>query len=1518
VGLDSPRRLKIRLSQEAQDWIALNYTRVGSQFHLQINGSEYEPPEPTDPAPLIRDFEGNRVMPIDYNNATPATLIPLNTQFSVQEASLDLSGPQPLLKIGFQTAPERRARLYNDPYKNLAETIELSRDLPIDLSQIYLYGSPDLTGGTVPMNTTNVDYTEFKNINVDYASNTVTIPLTSEALRTMLSWGTSQFYIACTQGAFKDLWGNSNVRYPPQGGQAQKLEPIIFPGAIAPPSLQTLAVSPTKSMTAQQIQLVQGQPEGNFFYEVAFETATLSADVYIPIDRTKTPILKLFTQDDPVNPKDTAQFVSWLDHNQGGITRTVARFTNNSDLAASQNIQRRPSFVQVTNVYDVFGGTPADPLEASLSYNLADKDTSINGFKNASYTIVLDNQPPVPLYAIPTGTIGITPAGGEQFEVVFDEPMDQTGGGSWEPQLRLGDGANTVMSFTFESWVSSTTARFTNSGNFGESTPQGTYTYYVSGGFDEAGNRGKNEVQLSSQLQIRSKGPTIDSYRVTTYQSTTAKNSSPTGNVIDQPYSPYVPPGVATITITFQKAPTATELWLHFYQSDASVASIPIDFSGITGTALWDGTLNSGPIGETGPTTYILRVYDDADNEGSQRGNIVYDGNSPRVDLWQYSNVRTYNGKAYFSPNVSSFVKIDAFGPSSGDTLKMRLINPGLSTDTYPMTGLTGGGYTLSFNGNNTNQPAGSLVDGEYMVNIVDLAGNIGKPLNPGISQATGTIVIDRTAPTISTIQTFRVDTGNAVERFNPNVTDLRIEVASNDPTVASGTALIKITAGSSVIKELVLKGGASPYWVEWDGTDTDLQPVNDGTYKLAVMDLAGNESTQATKDIAVVNSVFKVTDVSQIDKNTIRMTFTHPVNITDGGNPNLYTISPSTPIGIGAASPITIEDNVVTIPLNQTLTHDTLYEVTAVAGYKSIDDDPIAAGNNSAQFTSDTKGPIITAITYDGLNSQKKFNLVYDEQVDAVTSQQVGNYKLTTGTDTIDIDSVTLRADLKSVTITAFDDIVESKNYTIVASDVEDLFGNPSNSEIARVTFQGQDITPPVLTVTAFSNPANEYDISVVVKSNEDLSGAPTAIITQSGGTAVSLTLNSGPNNRIFIGGAHLDSNYPGVATIKVTAKDISLNSGTANMSFSTAYVNASVRASIQSPDKNFLAVFEPGTLNQNSLVTIMPEQLSKINGEDNKGSIIMPSVMADLSLAQAGSIRASSISKGRSSDELVPVGQAYTVNIPAGRMSGSIKASFKLTDEQLDAGTGLYRSDIALGWKAVKSQLKDGVIEFKADEPGTFAIMKDVMAPRASLASELDENEPIREARPSFVFGVAEFGSGIDINNSYGVLNGNPQPLMFDTTGKVAKFVPAEDLISGDYELSLKLSDLAGNNVVTEAIRFKALLPLEIYEVTQYPNPARTRAHIRVSTNRPDVDWNEIEVKIYDSAGHRVADSGNLSMRPGTSGKYSVADIIWDLRATGGRQVANGVYFAKITVRDPDNWSKKAKFTHKIAVLR
>jgi hypothetical protein len=711
-----------------------------------------------------------------------------------------------------------------------------------------------------------------------------------------------------------------------------------------------------------------------------------------------------------------------------------------------------------------------------------------------------------------------------------------------------------------------------------------------------------------------------------------------------------------------------------------------------------------------------------------------------------------------------------------------------------------------------------------------------------------------------------------------------------------------------------------SPLFVIWDGKDNNGQVVTDGTYRVVVSDLAGNTAALGA-DVTVVTSIFKLESVTQIGLDGIRMTFSHDVLASSAEGP-AYSISPVLPAGlaISGAKVSATNPRVVTASMTPALgvaEHGTLYtvEVTPLAVF-SIDGDDITAGNNQQSFTADSRGPVISAITYDGVTSQKKFNVVFDEQIESSSALNALNYSLSAGSTVIQIDEAVLRADLKSVTLTAAKDIGEGETYSLTVTGVKDLIGNSSNSSIS---FEGRDITPPELTVTAFSNPANEFDIVVIVKANEDISGQPSATITQSGGTAVSLLLNSGSDLRMFIGGAHLDRNYPGVATIKITAKDISQNSGTTNLSFSTAFVNAAMRVAVKSADNQVEAVFEPGTLNSDSLVMILPEELSKTSGGSVAGSRIMPSALSGMSSAQISSIRASAIAAvaDPAAAELEPVGQAYSLIVPAGRLSGSVAVAMNHGSTQLPAGTALFQSTVS-GWKPVTCNIENGVIRFATSVAGTFAMMRDVQAPRAKMVNDIT-SAPLRESRPVFSWNIEEYASGIEIESAVAILNGRHYPVMLDVNGSLARFVPVDDLISGNHTIGLSISDRAGNRNVLPALRFVAQPPLKIHEVVQFPNPARNRVSMRISTNRTDVDTDEIRVKIYDTAGHMVAATNDLVMRQSNNGAGKVVqDVIWDLRNKDGKGVANGVYFARIELKDPDNHAKKTRYTHKIAVLR
>jgi hypothetical protein len=174
------------------------------------------------------------------------------------------------------------------------------------------------------------------------------------------------------------------------------------------------------------------------------------------------------------------------------------------------------------------------------------------------------------------------------------------------------------------------------------------------------------------------------------------------------------------------------------------------------------------------------------------------------------------------------------------------------------------------------------------------------------------------------------------------------------------------------------------------------------------------------------------------------------------------------------------------------------------------------------------------------------------------------------------------------------------------------------------------------------------------------------------------------------------------------------------------------------------------------------------------------------------------------------------------------------------------------------------------------------------------------------------------LEPESAHVILNGREYPAILDVNTKKAVFKVQDALPGGEHAISLKVADRTGNTRITQEILFLIQPPLVIHEMTHFPNPARARVTLRVGTNRPDISADMFKVSIYDSAGHKVRDSRGLDFVTRNSGNRKIQEMVWDLTNDKGNAVANGVYFAKVTLSDPDNLEKKAKVTHKIAVLR
>lgn len=1533
MDFSTSRVVTLKLAPETIDWLALQYTNTSPFINLAIND-----PLPTNTnfnipstvPPLIRDQEGNRIQGIAPAVATMATLTPLNSMFSINTVSLTSSGTQTLLKIDFNAATSRRARLYTDGFTSDANRVILPCTAPVSFQKVYLAKNANLTGGSFPLTSAYVDYTQFNGLNPQYASTTATIPLNESALQTILSWGNKQLYIACEEGSFVDLWGNKSNSYKNADGTAR---PITFDPAgtsSQPPRVFSVAVAPVVSNHPSDttIQLVKGPLAGGLTYEVAFETATISNNLRLPIDQSITPKLELR---DPSNGLiDQATFVGWTTHQMDAVTRTVAQFQN-SNAFASGALQRASCTVTVSNFRDLFELTGVTHSEnATQVFDLSTKSTSADGFAGAaSRTLVVDNQAPKLFQITPNDiTLGITTAEAASFTLIFDEAMNAQVGYLPSAYLKSGGSSIALRCTGATDGPANRSFRFVNTQAI--SGIEGTFQFFVSSGLDEAGNA-YTDTSATGTVTIRAKGPVLTKYEVRSAQETTGKS----GAGLD--YSPYStlnaqPTNLATISVFFSTGGAGDTYWLHLVQNGVTVASRSftpsVTSEGLVGMVSWDGrqrVTDALPI--DGRYTYELRVYDNFFNEASIRSALVYDSRAPQMSQWKISHggpARTGDTMTFFNPQIHSYVKIDAVGAVDGGAIHLRTIplNAAQSTgtQTYAMSPLSPSGKTLSFSGRTTDNSA-FLLDGEYWLHLVDGAGNV-------LATPYTRLFVDTVGPNIASISMALTGGQPVTSRYNPRVDGLVISLTTDDiPDVSSGPAYIRIKQGATVIRDLELPApNGYNFSVTWDGKKAppSSEYVGEGQYQITVIDRAENQGVNGgavySIPLDVITSDFKFTAVKQTGPTTLLLTFSHDVDParSDIANNGQYVLTTNPGVDPGVYPTAADSDGkTVTLTFGSTFINNTSYTMI-VASATSLDGYQFQAPQ-SLSFTADGQGPQLSQVTFDGVPNAQEFNVVFDEVVNATSGTTLSNYTLTASGATIDLDSsrIFLRADNRSVRLKTVSTahIKEGLLYTLVARNISDTIGNVVTTQ--SVEFEGRDVTPPAIrdNIFVFSNPANVLDITIVVQSNETLSEAPTAAISQDGGTAQTIKLQgSGSNSKLYMGGVHLTK--AGTASVKVTAIDMTGNKAVETVSFATAYVNASVLASVSTPDKVFTAEFAPGSLRQNSVVAVIPTPLQKQAATASVRGGIRPSFLAGMSAAEKQSRRFATVG-GEASEELSPVETGYTVTIPTGQLAGSYKVSMALPGGVLPTGSGLYQASDDGKWTSIAGSVKEGRIIASVSSAGTFALLRDTLAPRANMLTKIDEQTKFSSERPTFEWSIVEEGSGI-VEAGVKVLIDETE-----TSGRVildsgkASFTPIDRLMDGDHTIVLKAKDLAGNERVMPAVRFQVQPALRVFEIVQYPNPARSRATLRVATNRNDIDTDDLEVVIYDISGDRVAGEGELSVVKRFDGTRRVVDMAWDLRNHDGRAVGNGVYIAKIKLRDPDT-GKTTKVTHKIAVLR
>ncbi len=1126
-------------------------------------------------------------------------------------------------------------------------------------------------------------------------------------------------------------------------------------------------------------------------------------------------------------------------------------------------------------------------------------------------SLIVDKTGPVVLVATMTDNTYISSgeAGMATFSIQFDESM-------FEAAYQYLEIATTSYKIPCRfvrmetTTVASDTAIFETSVAVPNTILQGDYQYHVIG-TDLTGN--KTDVATGSVF-VKSAGPIVSSIKTFSYQATTASDTLDSGNDYhyDDMFSFAVEPNAATMTIKLSEEPDgdASKIYVTFLKNvsvsgttkEVFVASHAVEVVNLMATFTWDASTE--PLVAT-EASYIIRIADDNSDLSGYSYKWEVDNVAP-----EYSSISFNNGinfpaseTIYLNPYRHTNFEI-TFINLSDHAPKLRVSN-GISTDTYPLTAINSTtNWKTAFRGKYSRD--GSMMpDGIYSIGLVDQAGN---------EASSGTVelysmVIDTKSPVIGTYS-FIIGGQPVTDSCSPSPErPMTISMDTDEPLTATGAYYLDVyNSGEVRVNRLNLTENGSKLEAVWDGTNDAGATVADGKYTFRASDLCGNTAS-GSASISAITAAFQNMGAVQVGSNTIQIWFNHDIDGTTLSSGSI-TSSPALTI----SNPAVYNDRAISFNAVG-MTHGASYTLTISSSLKDIYGSPISASSTTAVFTADVKGPELITYNFDQSKNQGEITLVFDQVLDKATAEKPGSYIITDSTgSTIPISSVTLIGDKTNVLIVASGTFEEKSTYNVRAYGVTDELGNSSCGKSIDGSFKfiGRDITPPTFKVSAFSNAGNENDIIVVAVSSEELVRVPTLTIKHGSASPISVTMQkSSSNSCAFMAAASLKASNGKVGSLLVNGEDLNGNKGVGEGVFTIATVATKSNTRLASADNQFSLTFDENSLKSDATVRILQRSIEKDETASGSINTALQNEYASMRGARAS---VTTTDEAASNAELTPLTDAYEATLNSKKVNKGAVAAMRVPESASStAGIGLFYQKNG-SWKFISSNISaEKEIKAKITSTQVFAIMRDSVAPTISLDDSMDLNKKFETSRPEFIGSIKDFGSGIDANNVEVKIDNNTQMLSVGDDGSF-KFKPLTELTNGNHELEILARDRTGNQSTSGSMRFALELPFEFKQIIQYPNPARNNhMTIRIRTNSSGVNCN-IRIKIYDVAGHKVADFDESDVVDKRDGNYEVR---WDLTNTKGKRVANGTYIAKLEATNPET-GKKTKKTLKLAVLR
>lgn len=468
--------------------------------------------------------------------------------------------------------------------------------------------------------------------------------------------------------------------------------------------------------------------------------------------------------------------------------------------------------------------------------------------------------------------------------------------------------------------------------------------------------------------------------------------------------------------------------------------------------------------------------------------------------------------------------------------------------------------------------------------------------------------------------------------------------------------------------------------------------------------------------------------------------------------------------------------------------------------------------------------------------------------------------------------------------------------NAVISVDKATDLAGNAMAADSSHTIVVN---TGPAFTTKLFSNPANEYEITIITRSSESLQTAPSVIVRQNS-EKTPVTMNF-LKDKFYTGSYRINKENPGSAYINISGTDLYGKVGTSIVEFIIADVNASSRLNITSSSgRTTLKAAESSTFTPTAVYIIDRETL------ESPFSITKESTVNASLRASAGvSTRASK----KSNSELVGILGLDEIGPSSVKLKKCMLYTTDVNGENIDNSSidkiHIYRQDANGNWVFQGGELKDYKISAQITGLGRLALMADRTAPRMSSLTPSNQAK-LATNRPEIKGQFIDNGSGLLTDSFKLYIDGLEVKEATMNKDGTFSYQVKQTLKKGKHEIKCEVYDKAGNSLI-RAVTVDAPDPIRIGEFQAYPNPARG--------NRLSFAFNfgavpeSASLKIYDSAGHLVAKFGSEDF------DRASGLLRWDLTNRKGKRVANGTYIYRLEVSA--NGQKISK-RGKIAVLR